>query len=281
MPGLAAAEAQPQVALELRLLALESAVPLLQAVGAADVRAISRRAAGYCRNSSRRSWRCSWRCSGPRGNSPPANNPRFSQGLLHERVQLGVVVVLTKALQERVDLVVGDLALLVDAVVVHHPWALGLLRDGVVHGVQEVDGPPLFPPVGRQHAHLGPDPAHELSAGLEVVQHPEDLLLKVPGQNLEDCVPAALVGGRVASGIQIILACRLPALDGQGDLVHRRCVLRRQRGLFELHDLVLRLLGHVQEDPTPRLEAVVRLDVPEYLPGRSCEVRVEEPPQVR
>ena len=86
MPRLPAAEAGSQVALELRLLALEAAVPLLKAIRAPNVRSISRWTSRRCSGP--------WRCSGPGRGSALADDSRLPQRLLDKRVELQVPRVL-------------------------------------------------------------------------------------------------------------------------------------------------------------------------------------------
>ena len=83
---------------------------------------------------------------------------------------------------------------------------------------------------------------------------------------------------RVAAGVEVVLAARLPALDAHRHVLDGAGHSRLQRRLLQLHDLILRLLGDVAEDSSPRFEAMMRLDVPEDLPGRSLEIRVQEAP---
>ena len=93
VPRLSTAKAEPHVPLELGLLALEAAVPLLQAVRAPNICSISWGASGPWR-SSKSLLRCSWRGSGSRRNSTSADDSRLPQRLLHEGVELNVVDVL-------------------------------------------------------------------------------------------------------------------------------------------------------------------------------------------
>ena len=133
VPRLSTAKAEPHVAFELRLLALEAAVPLLQAIGAPNIRSISRRASGSWRSS--RSLRCSWRGARSWRSSASADNSRLPQRLLHKGVELRVVDVLPQALQEHVDLLVADVAgLVVDVLLLGA--SLDLLGHRVVHGVE-------------------------------------------------------------------------------------------------------------------------------------------------